>query len=1147
MKQGFTYHRLVLLTVICLFGFFGKLEAQILTFEFSALAGSEVTATSNTNNAGLTSSTISRGAGLSASGNTGRFNATGWAVTSIANAVSGNNYMEFTITPTSGNQFSISSIVIQLQRSATGPSALALRSSVDAYATNLDDQKSVTDNTTTQSFTFTFNQSNSTTAVTYRLYAFAEAAGGSGGPGDGTGNDIVVNGVVSAAGTPTISASTLNLSGFSAVTGSNSSSQNFTVRATNVTERVVLTAPTGFQVSRDNATFQDTVHTAFVVDSVPTQTIHVRQNSATLGATSGNISCTSAGATTVNVALTGVVLSTQPGTQPSLTIGAVTASTIELTVGNTGGLSNWIIVAKEGSAVDGVPADGTDYTANATFSSGAIIATNNRVVLKGTGTSVTVTVPSPASTYHFAVYAYNDGGVAASTNYHETTPGTANATTLSVPLGWQINATNSLFTIGFDATTDNVNNGSFAAATTFGASNPAAGQLNSNAWAYSANTAGASSFGGSLSTGNGVSVGGIGTSGGVFAYEVSTGNIALGVQPTGSVFTTGGNLTLRVQNKTGATLNNVQLSYMLWVNNNEARSTIIAFSHSTDNSTYTAASDASYTSAPASQGSTIWIPQFFSVSLTGLNIAADGFMYLRWSGTDNGGSGSRDEFAIDNISFIAERSSATLATSGNFANVLVDGNVSISAASSISETLNLKSGELSTGGNLTLKSTSTTATANVVGGTNASISGNVTVERYLPWLSADNDGFRFVGHSLRNNPVLNTITNLPAGNNTVIRYDEAANSGSGAYIGLNDRTGTWSQAEALGIWTNSVTTLSYTGELQLSDVGPVNLSNTGSGWLYVANPFPSVVDYNEVTRNNVNNAKYRWVKDNTGQGNGNWGSYVGGVGSNGGSRKIAPGQGFMVKTTGNGSASISFPASSRTTSDTVTFVRTANTGDIFRAAINKNSNNTGMETVIRFHASATNTFDEALDAYFLTDFANSSADLYTLDAQGNKYSINSLPELPTQSFMLPLYLEAFEAGNYQWSFDDSEMLSTSLIQLEDTKTGQVQTVGAGQVYALSFAANDAVNRFRLHFNGMTTSVAANNLDLIQMYAHEGALHIRGTARAESLRILDISGRTVYSVQQLELDGNAIRPNLAKGTYLVQLVNEVGVKTVKVIF
>ncbi|MHC1702392.1 MAG: chitobiase/beta-hexosaminidase C-terminal domain-containing protein [Tenuifilaceae bacterium] len=169
---------------------------QILTFEFSALGGSEVTATSNTNNAGLTSSTISRGAGLTAAANGGRYNATFWALTSIDNAVAGNDYMEFTITPNAGNSFTVSSIYLQLQRSSTGPRGIAIRNSLDAYAANLDQEYAIVDGTTTQNFTFTFAQASSSSAVTYRVYMWAEAESGSGGIGDGTGDDIIVNGTV---------------------------------------------------------------------------------------------------------------------------------------------------------------------------------------------------------------------------------------------------------------------------------------------------------------------------------------------------------------------------------------------------------------------------------------------------------------------------------------------------------------------------------------------------------------------------------------------------------------------------------------------------------------------------------------------------------------------------------------------------------------------------------------------------------------------------------------------------------------------------------------------------------------------------------------------------------------------------------------
>ena len=154
---------------------------QILTFEFSALSGDEASANSNFNDPNLGVSTITRGSGLTAAANGGRFNATNWALTSIANAVSGNNYMEFTITPNATYSFDVSSIVVSLQRSATGPREIALRSSVDGYTSDLDTAYLITDNTSTQTFTFTFTQTGNASAVTYRIYMWAESTGGSGG------------------------------------------------------------------------------------------------------------------------------------------------------------------------------------------------------------------------------------------------------------------------------------------------------------------------------------------------------------------------------------------------------------------------------------------------------------------------------------------------------------------------------------------------------------------------------------------------------------------------------------------------------------------------------------------------------------------------------------------------------------------------------------------------------------------------------------------------------------------------------------------------------------------------------------------------------------------------------------------------------
>lgn len=206
MKKILLSRFLAALVAIGAFAAANTRAQDILTFDFAALAGGEATAGSNFNNAGLTSATISRGSGLTASANAGRFNATNWALTSIENAVTGSKYMEFTITPNAGQKFTVTTIVVQWQRSGTGNTAIALRSSVDSYAADIDGVKSVVDNTSTQTFTWTVNQGESTAPITYRFYSYAESTSGSGGPGDGVGNDIVVAGTVnsSSATSPTI-------------------------------------------------------------------------------------------------------------------------------------------------------------------------------------------------------------------------------------------------------------------------------------------------------------------------------------------------------------------------------------------------------------------------------------------------------------------------------------------------------------------------------------------------------------------------------------------------------------------------------------------------------------------------------------------------------------------------------------------------------------------------------------------------------------------------------------------------------------------------------------------------------------------------------------------------------------------------------
>ncbi|MCZ6776020.1 MAG: T9SS type A sorting domain-containing protein [Ignavibacteria bacterium] len=184
---------------------------------------------------------------------------------------------------------------------------------------------------------------------------------------------------------------------------------------------------------------------------------------------------------------------------------------------------------------------------------------------------------------------------------------------------------------------------------------PAAGQLDSDTWRVIGLSDSAGTFGGTDTLGDfarGTSTGGVGT-GGVYAFEVSLGDFTLGVQPTGGDFTSG-DMTLKIQNNTGGQLTKLNLSYNIYVYNDQGRSNSFDLSYSTDDTSYTDVSGLDFTSPEAADASPSWISTNRTTSIEGLSVSDGNFIYLKWTGNDVSGSGSRDEFALDNVVLSAE-------------------------------------------------------------------------------------------------------------------------------------------------------------------------------------------------------------------------------------------------------------------------------------------------------------------------------------------------------------------------------------------------------------------------------------------------------------------------------------------------------------
>jgi len=134
----------------------------------------------------ITVSGIGRGSGITGNAGNDRYNATAWS----NSALDPDDYYTFSLTPNANYKINLSSFEFTLQRSSTGPTNYALRSSLDNFASDI----------TTGAFPMTaalqtVNLSGSgfqniTTAITFRIYGYTAGSN----VGTASVNDFTFNG-----------------------------------------------------------------------------------------------------------------------------------------------------------------------------------------------------------------------------------------------------------------------------------------------------------------------------------------------------------------------------------------------------------------------------------------------------------------------------------------------------------------------------------------------------------------------------------------------------------------------------------------------------------------------------------------------------------------------------------------------------------------------------------------------------------------------------------------------------------------------------------------------------------------------------------------------------------------------------------------
>ena len=190
---------------------------------------------------------------------------------------------------------------------------------------------------------------------------------------------------------------------------------------------------------------------------------------------------------------------------------------------------------------------------------------------------------------------------------------------------------------------------------------PATGQLSSNNYSVIGDAGSTLNFGGTATTGTlarGASTAAVST-GGLYSFGISATNTgSIGIQGSGSFFVPSGSIYVRYRNDVGSAIASATVAYDVFVRNDQTRASSFNFAYATGSCavadattlTFTPVPAAEYVSPLASTGAAITLGASRNLTVPDLSIASGDCLYLQFTIADAGGSGSRDELALDNLS-----------------------------------------------------------------------------------------------------------------------------------------------------------------------------------------------------------------------------------------------------------------------------------------------------------------------------------------------------------------------------------------------------------------------------------------------------------------------------------------------------------------
>ena len=1207
----------------------------------SGVQSSQATTVSN-----ISANALSRGSGISSTG-TSTFNSSGWTTGS---SIATNDYIEWSVTANSGYTVTVNNIEIDYDRSNSGPTNVSIRTSLDSFASDIFTDASVSSSGEVVNFNTNLTSTDGGT-ITFRLYGY-DASSGSGtfdieddlgtvlGQND---TGVILSGTVDATTSndtdtevydPTTQVSALTVTAANATTsGTAFDALRFEIEDQGSGDALPTNLTTLRFVPGPNNTADWTDHIQGVTLFDETNSNDPLASGATINISDTEITITLDSATFISDGsssefLLGLFLNTSNIVDGSVIQLQIDAASNGFSANASG--SDFIDPFTLGDIVGNnitidIDADELRFTGqpnNVQVSS--VMSPNVEVAYTDTNGNIdtdydgsgfdislttsgsfdalattTATASNGTATFSNLIFDTDGTGLTLTATDDSTfISGSFNSTTFDVTpiptLGWQITAENTEFVIDFDTTVSGVNEGQFDG--TGFTSTPSNGQLDSDAWATTEMSDGDTDFGDTSTSGDyarGTTSGNVST-GGFYAFETSTGNFSFGAQITGSDFMNG-DIVLKSQNKTGQQVTSIKIDYTVYVFNNENRSTIIEFYYGEDENfgDYTYVNGLDVITPAGDDSSPTWVAEQRTTTITGLNIASNDYFYFNWYAIDNGGSGSRDEFGIDDIK-VTFNPPVTYTYSGSWSPSDPSG------SATINDTIVISSGDATITSNLscdtftvnpgagvtinsgvtitvddatdgfTLESTSSSYSSLILDGT---ITGTVNYKRAVnsytnDMINNDNDLVSAPLSGQEFGDFASANSNLLASGD--LRAFAPFNNDSGVYenyhITTNDMTNLDS-GTAYRAATTDGGTLTFTGTVNTGMVSKninVGSDTTYPEWNLIGNPYPSFIDaeafLTHVVSTEVSNERNIDLLDGLsgiygydGDSSNGWDIITL---ANDDGRFIAPGQGFFVAAdaTQVSAHDIEFTAAMRSTSTADDFIsgRTSNTELTF-LKLNASTNDNDYTTEFYFDTDASQGLDAGYDAVIWGGNAPSFA-LYSHLVQENTglpIALQALGSADISDITIPLGLNANAGEQLTFSITEMNIPNTIEVYLEDNVENTNTLLNNGD-YIITPSANVlGTGRFFLRFADSALSITQNDLDNINIYTNQDSktIIIAGQLTdSTNAFVYDIQGRLV--TQTLLNSNNSSHTinvsNLMSGIYIVKLNNNAQEKVQKII-